>query len=338
MSVTRVISLEVRTPGRLDLLLLAELQRELGPGLSRARLKGFFRSGRILLQNRPAEPSTWLDIGRYPIAIEGADALSAASPVARASLQGSFLPIVYEDRDLLVLNKQSGVPSVPQDPQESETAVGSALAHDPALAGVGRAGLEPGLLHRLDTGTSGLLAFARTQEAFDRLHAAWKSQGVRKVYRALAAPMAASPLAAAPRAGAYTIPFTARITLGHDARSSKRMIALPPLAPGHSASDARYRLSQIRGKPLESVTHIVKSEKIKAASSPLCDYRIEIETGFMHQIRCTLAHLGSPILGDPIYGGPPSSRLWLHAWQLHLPLPQGGELWLESALPENWPL
>lgn len=329
-----LIALEVRTEGRLDQLLLAELQREFAPDLSRARLKELFRAGQILLADRPAEPSCWLVSGHYSVTILSAQMLQARQAVALPAKQGPFLAIVYEDHDLLVLNKKSGVPSIPLEAHETETAVGAALARDPALAQVGQGGLEPGLLHRLDTGTSGLLVFARTQSAYEWLRTAWKARGVRKIYRALAAP---SPLihAARQRPGDKV---TARLTLGHDVRSSKRMIVLPDLQAHATASDARHRLSKIRGKPLESVTHIVQTKKLPVSSSgPLCDFEVEIETGVMHQIRCTLAHLGSPILGDSIYGGLPAPRLWLHAWRLHLPLPQGGELWLESALPEDWP-
>jgi 23S rRNA-/tRNA-specific pseudouridylate synthase len=94
----------------------------------------------------------------------------------------------------------------------------------------------------------------------------------------------------------------------------------------------------IRGKPYPTITHISKSRALTGAHSGLRDHEIEIKTGVMHQIRCTLAHLGSPILGDPIYGGPPSGRLWLHAWRLVLPLANGTELALESALPPEWPV
>src|SRR5690606_29289920 len=92
---------------------------------------------------------------------------AASSTEALPSPEGSFITVIYEDEDLLVLNKPSGIPSVPHSAVETKTAVGSALAHYPRLAGVGTRPLEPGLLHRLDTGTSGCLAFAKNAAAFD---------------------------------------------------------------------------------------------------------------------------------------------------------------------------
>src|ERR671925_567284 len=88
---------------------------------------------------------------------------------ALLSKRGPFLPMIYEDETLLVIHKASGVPSVPHDEDETETAVGAALAHTSALIGIGNRPLEPGLLHRLDTGTSGLLVFAKSQAEFTRL-------------------------------------------------------------------------------------------------------------------------------------------------------------------------
>jgi 23S rRNA-/tRNA-specific pseudouridylate synthase len=313
------VTLEIREAGRLDTLLLRELQRELAPALSRARLKDFFRASAIRVGGRVAAASDWLACGHYEAEIQGAASLMGPPARARASERGSFLPVVYEDEALLVLNKLSGVPSVPLDASETETAVGSALARDPSLHQAGRGGLEPGLLHRLDTGTSGLLVFARTPGSYEFFREAWKNRQVAKTYRAIAPALSRRPKA---RSGE---PLTFRLSLVHDARSSKRMAVLTE----------SLRPSLYRGKPLETVTHIVQQRACSLAG--LTDFEIQIETGIMHQIRCTLAHLGSPILGDSVYGGLAAPRLLLHAWKLTLPLPQGGELNLESALPLDWP-
>lgn len=299
---------------RLDRCLLEELNRELAPELSRARLKLLFERKLVRVGGGVAEPSLQVSTDQvYEIGLE-LDASELLPDTARPSKQGSFLPVVYEDADVLVLNKQAGIPSVPFSSSETETAVGSALAHDPgltALATTGHGRLEPGLLHRLDTGTSGLLVFARTPSAFSSLQQAWRERRVTKIYRALAGPIPRLP---------YGKVQTERLKLGHDAKSSKRMRVV------NSASKNPFK--DIRGKPLETVTHLT----LLAPG----DFEIQIETGVMHQIRCTLAHLGSPILGDAIYGGKPSSRLWLHAWKLKLPLPSGQEISLEAPLPSGW--
>lgn len=306
------LTLRPQTSGRLDQCLLDELKRELAPTLSRTRLKELFAKKLVRVDGRVASSSDpiWSDRS-YEVQL-GIDRDELATPVAHPSPQGSFLPVVYQDSDVLVLGKLSGVPSVPLASDELETAVGSALAQDPAIAGVGRGGLEPGILHRLDTGTSGLLVFARTHATYDFLNQAWKDRRVRKIYRAVAAPLSSMPL---------RIRQTLRLKLGHDAHSAKKMRVID--------ETLKNPMRSIRGKALDTVTHIVQSQA--------GDFEIEIETGVMHQIRCTLAHLGSPLLGDAIYGGAPARRLWLHAWKLHLPLPGGREIDLECPLPQDWP-
>lgn len=309
------LTLRPQAPTRLDRCLLEELNRELAPDLSRARLKLLFERKLIRVGGGVAEPSLLVSTDQvYEIGLE-LEASELGPECARPSTRGSFLPVIYEDADVLVLNKSSGVPSVPFAASETETAVGSALAHDPALstlATTGHGRLEPGLLHRLDTGTSGLLVFARNTHAFISLQHAWRDRRVTKTYRALAAPIPSLP---------YGKMRTERLKLGHDAKSSKRMRVVN--------NALKNPMKDIRGKALETVTHIT----LLAPG----DFEIQIETGVMHQIRCTLAHLGSPILGDAIYGGPVSPRLWLHAWKLKLPLPSGQEISLEAPLPEGWP-
>jgi 23S rRNA-/tRNA-specific pseudouridylate synthase len=89
----------------------------------------------------------------------------------------------------------------------------------------------------------------------------------------------------------------------------------------------------IRGKPLPAQTWI---HRVREGTQGMHDFEIQITTGVMHQIRCHLASQGWPILGDPIYRGNPSSRLWLHAWKLEIPLASGARLALQSTLPVDW--
>ncbi len=309
-------------PLRTDLALLRALETQ-GITLSRNQLKERFQQKQVFHQGRPTVASRILEVGDYEFIL---NEVVQSKELSSISAEKSFLPIVYEDETLLVLNKESGIPSVPHRPDESLTAVGSALAHYPALAQIGRTPFEPGLLHRLDTGTSGLLVFAKTQAEFDRLSLAWKRREVVKIYRALTTSHQAPP----------QTPLQIRHPLAHDAKSAKRMIAL------REGSRKKYR-----GKPLETVTHLVKvhtqrsfgSSEIKEAGTQkvhLYDFEIQIDTGVMHQIRCHLSDLGYPILGDSIYNGIPSSRLWLHAWRLTIPLSDDQTLSLEAQLPASW--
>jgi 23S rRNA pseudouridine1911/1915/1917 synthase len=298
-------------PVRLDLALLEFLNSK-DLKISRTLLKEWIKSKKVFLDHRPVRAGDLLPPGNYPIQIRNALEPTAT---AQASKKGAFLPIVYEDKDLLVLNKTSGVPSAPLESDETETAVGAALAYCPALQSIGRGGLEPGLLHRLDTGTSGLLVFAKTQREYERLHTLWKKGQVKKHYRALV--QLKNPL---PK-----LPHLINAHLAHSSHNRKKMVVLDP------ESHKVYR-----GKPLRAVTRIIT---IHSQQSMQADLEIEIETGVMHQIRCHLSHFGWPILGDPIYGDQTAllPRLYLHAWHLKIELENGNVLSLESPLPEDWP-
>jgi 23S rRNA pseudouridine1911/1915/1917 synthase len=302
---------------RLDQAVLDKL-RESSPGISRNQVKALFEEKKVKL-NGVSRPASWsLLPGSYEIEIAG---MSAASAVAQAlpSKQGSFLPIAYEDDELLVLNKTSGVPSVPHSSDETETAVGSALAHFPELVGIGRGGFEPGLLHRLDTGTSGLLAFAKTPEAYARLHEAWKSGQVKKIYRAWVEG-STEPL---------SFPMHLELTLAHHPESQKRMIVLPEGVK-----------RKHRGKPLQTSTTLLACHRQTGVDGIVySDLEVEIQTGVMHQIRCTLAHLHLPIAGDPIYHSESKvkARLLLHAWKLILPSAGGGKaIEIHANLPQDF--
>jgi 23S rRNA pseudouridine1911/1915/1917 synthase len=234
--------------------------------------------------------------------------------------------IVHADEKVLIIDKPSGMPSVPlaRDAGSRDsrpTAVDLALREDPGLEAVGRAvgkPLEAGLIHRLDTGTSGLLAFARDPETYARLRALWKSSSVTKTYRALVSGEPPFP----------KIPATIDQPLGRSAKSSRRMlVALPG------------RESQLRGKPLPAHTEVLRATRIEfgACLRQLYDVEVTIRTGVMHQIRCHLSWLGWPILGDSVYKGDTSERLWLHAWKLRFSLESGTELELTAPLPKGWP-
>jgi 23S rRNA pseudouridine1911/1915/1917 synthase len=229
--------------------------------------------------------------------------------------------IVHVDERLLVIDKPSGVPSVPlgkdaDDKNRAPTAVDLILREFPAQTGVGRdvgKPLEAGLLHRLDTGTSGLLAFARDAETYEKLKALWKTTAVTKTYRALVSGEPPFP----------KLPLVIEQPLGHSAKSSKRMLVV---LPGREQS--------IRGKPLPARTELIGASRIEygACLRQMYDIEVTIRTGVMHQIRCHLSAQGWPVLGDPVYKGDTSERLWLHAWKLALP-----GLELEAPLPKGWP-
>ncbi|MCC7443099.1 MAG: RluA family pseudouridine synthase [Bdellovibrionales bacterium] len=270
---------------------------------------------------------------------------------------GCRVPVVYRDAELLVLDKPSGIPSVPLRADETGTAVNHALAAAPELGRAGgRGGLEPGLLHRLDTTTSGLLAFALTPESYARLSEAWRRREVRKVYRALSFAPEYTPAPACPLLLSWPMIRTEK--------GRRRMRVLMP--------DRRVPSGSTRGRELEALTWIEAARDCGLDPTPrglgplikLWDLTVRIETGVMHQIRAHLEAAGFPIQGDPVYTGPspgeagapagasanlgdapapPPARLWLHAWRLELPRGGGGgpdrgaPLTLEAPLPAGWP-
>lgn len=226
--------------------------------------------------------------------------------------------MLYEDALWLIVQKPTGVPSVPhanRKENQSPTVVDFALE---ACAELKKRIVSPeyGLLHRLDTGTSGVLAFAKSSEEFSRLKKLWKTPTVQKHYRAIV------PFVPA-------LPPSIEISLAHSLKSKKRILPVPKNASEH------WLKTRVRGKILPAKTWIINSQSI---SEKRLDLGINIQTGVMHQIRCHLSALGCPIVGDPIYGGASSTRLWLHHWRLTLPTQTlDKSLTFEARLPKDWP-
>lgn len=271
--------------GRLDRWLAAQL-----PGLSRARLQALMAQGLVTLDGRPARPAARIRRGqRVNIAIP------AAGPAAP---QPEALPldIVYEDADLLVLDKPPGLVVHPSPGHAGGTLVNALLHHCQALRGVGGV-MRPGIVHRLDKDTSGLLAVAKHDAAFQCLAGQFRRGRIGRTYLALV----------------HGRPVQARGTIigaiGRHPRDRKRMAVNPP-----------------RGKPAVSRYEVVRE------LGPLTLLRVRIETGRTHQIRVHLAHLGHPVAGDPVYGNRARdrrlprlpARQMLHAAELELDHPADG--------------
>lgn len=242
------------------------------------------------------------------------------------TLVGNSCHIIFEDDGLLVLNKPSGVPSAPRSPgndQELGTAVHWVASRFPSLIGVGLNPNEFGLIHRLDTGTSGLLVFAKNQEFFFTLRSIWKSPSVQKIYRARVAANNAEVFS--------TLPVLLTLKLAHSKKSKRKMMVL-------NGQRDQKRRSLYRGKVLESWTEILGIKDQLFAK--WIELEVRIRTGIMHQIRCTFAYLKCPILGDKLYGGAPASRLFLHSEKIVLPNLTAGKagetIQLCAPLPEDW--
>ena len=212
-----------------------------------------------------------------------------------------MLEFLFEDDLILAVRKPSGLPSQTQSrPDDPENRVQETAQS--RMAGL-RPDLSFHLLHRLDTGTSGVLLFAKSKEVFDEIRLKFKNREIKKFYRAWSGRV---PTKTKTRIEEITgLPFEITIPLGHHPKSKKRMIPLPEgLKREH------------RGKPLPaiSILHAMREIQIPGGLSGT-EFEIEIKTGVMHQIRVHLSHLGFPILGDPIYASklPEFPRLALHA-------------------------
>jgi len=252
---------------RLDHVVAREL------GVSRAFARRLVAEERVLLGGRPAAKGTALRAGE---AIEiQAFARPEDAPRANPDLAAA---IVAETEGLVAIDKPAGQPTHPLAHAERDTALNALVARFPELVGVGEGGLRSGVVHRLDPGTSGVLVFARAEDAWLRAREAFRERRVRKRYVARVH-------------GAFAGARTVELRLenrGEHARVVER--------------GGRLAVSQLRALATGRETSLVE---------------IEMRTGVRHQIRATLAHLGFPVLGDALYGSSASlSRFWLHAESL----------------------
>jgi 23S rRNA pseudouridine1911/1915/1917 synthase len=269
-------------------------------GLSRARVQALIEAGSVRVTDHPQKP-------RY--AVKPGDRVALTVPPAEPlALTPEPIPIeiLYEDDHLLVLNKPAGLVVHPGAGRATGTLVHALLAHCPNLPGIG--GVErPGIVHRLDRDTSGVMVVAKSEAAHQSLSLQFKNRIVRKRYLALVHG------AVRQEAGRIEAP------IGRRERDRKRMGV--KTEGGRTARTAYRVLRRLPGMTL---------------------VELGLETGRTHQIRVHLAHIGHPVVGDEVYGGrrerrgapgaPPAPRQLLHAWRLGFRHPTGGE-WLEFAAP-----
>ncbi len=230
-------------------------------GLSRAFIQKLISDHNILVDGKPIKPSYKLK-GEEKIEIE-------VPPLKRPSLEPEDLPldIVYQDSDLLVINKKAGMVVHPAAGNYSHTLVNALLFHCKDLSGINGV-LRPGIVHRLDKNTSGLLVVAKNDFAHLGLTEQIKDKTLLREYFA--------------------------ITWGH--MPTQEGIIEAPI--GRAVKD-RKRMAVTRLKGRESLTQYQVLERFD-----LCDLlSIRLKTGRTHQIRVHLSYLNHPVLGDPEYGG-----------------------------------
>jgi 23S rRNA pseudouridine1911/1915/1917 synthase len=288
----RVVTLALPGGGaRLDKALAAELSA--GPSaLSRTQIQRLIEDGLVTVAGQVVTRPGF----RVERAAEAQVRLPPAAPSHHAA-ENIPLTILFENDDLLIVNKPAGMVVHPAAGHWSGTLVNAVLGHDPALEGVGDpGGQRPGIVHRLDRDTSGVMAVAKTDAAHRDLQAQFKTREVDKRYIALVDGQPPTP--------------TGRIEapIGRDPRERKRMAIVPETRGGRPAF-TEY-------KTLESFP-----------AHTLLD--VNLLTGRTHQIRLHLAYLKCPIVGDTVYGrrtpSLPLERQFLHAAQLTLRVPGAQE-------------
>ncbi|MEW5921806.1 MAG: RluA family pseudouridine synthase [Bacillota bacterium] len=215
-------------------------------------------------------------------------------PDAKAEPEKIPLDIVYEDRDLLVLNKSRGMVVHPAAGHQRGTLVNALLAHCSVLPPAWEKS-RPGIVHRLDKDTSGLLVVAKSEKAFRSLAQQLKDRKVKREYRAVVHGVPPQ------------VQGTINASLGRDPRNRKKFAVVR------------------EGTGRRAVTHY----RLLAKNGPFSVLSLHLETGRTHQIRVHLAYLGCPVVGDPLYGPQRSpyrqTGQLLHARKLGFLHPRNGE-------------
>jgi 23S rRNA pseudouridine1911/1915/1917 synthase len=272
-------------------------------GMSRSHVQKLISDGRLTIDGQAIKANTVVEPGAVLELVVPPPA--PAEPIAQPEIP---VDVVYEDDDLLIVNKPAGLVVHPSAGHADGTLVNALLGRGGSLAPSGIAGVQrPGIVHRLDRDTSGLLMVARNDAAQASLQAQLKARRVKKTYLALAAGIVAAA------SGRIEAP------IGRDPARRTRMA----VTPGGRESTTGYRVRE------------------RFAGWTLLE--LDLVTGRTHQIRVHLEAIGHPIAGDVMYGtgssrrGPDGlRRLFLHAWRLELTSPSSGRLIrAEAPLPDE---
>lgn len=291
--------------GRLDAFLAARLD------VSRTRVQRLISEGRVTVDGRGARKSEPVEPGQR------IDVSIPAPVVVAIEPENIPLDVVYEDDALLVVNKAAGMVVHPSAGHATGTLVNALLAHVDDLSGIGGE-LRPGIVHRLDKDTSGLLVVAKRDGAHQALSEGLRRREIKRLYLA------------ATWGHIDETPLTVDAPIARDPRN-------------------RLRMAVVEGGR-EAVTRVRVKEDWKAAQL----LELALKTGRTHQIRVHLEHIGHPVVGDQLYGvgwergmGGTNSgwardlqrmvcRHFLHAWSLSFAHPDSGEqMAFEAPLPSE---
>ncbi len=293
---------------RLDQFLATRLD-----SISRARVQEMIAEGKVLVNDSPAKPS---------LKLRGGERISVLGEAQRTPLKAIAeeipLDIVYEDDDLAVINKPAGMmvhagAGSTDDARNRGTLVNALLHHLGSLSGVGGE-LRPGIVHRLDKESSGLIVVAKNDEAHRKLSAQFAAREVKKKYVALV-----------------------HGWVKKDSGTLAQSISRDPVR--------RMKMTARLEGGRAAVTHYRVARRLDTKFGKFTLLDVKIDTGRTHQIRVHVAAMGHPIVGDTTYGAPKQvrgknavtvlARNFLHAAELEFKHPRTGDvIALKSELPE----
>jgi 23S rRNA pseudouridine1911/1915/1917 synthase len=281
------LTVDIADHDRLDAWLASRLA-----DLSRSRIQELIREQYILSNGKPAKPRDAVKVG---------DVIEIALPEAvpaEAAPQDIPLKVLFEDEDLIVLDKESGIVVHPAAGNPDGTLVNALLHHcQGQLSGIG--GVErPGIVHRLDKDTSGCLIVAKNDRTHQHLASQFADRTNEKIYLCVTQQT--------PQPASETV-FT---HIGRDPRNRQKMAVVTPPT----------------GRPSITDYEVLFSDPQSRTALVLC----HLHTGRTHQIRVHMKHKGTPLIGDPIYSSiarqtVQPGRLMLHAWKLGIDHPRTGE-------------
>ena len=294
---------------RLDQFLTTRIE-----SVSRARVQEMIAESKVLVNDAPGKPSLKLRGGER-ISVLG----EAQRPPLKAVAEDIPLDIVYEDNDLAVINKPAGMmvhagAGTTDDARNRGTLVNALLHHLGSLSGMGGE-LRPGIVHRLDKETSGLIVVAKNDDAHRKLSAQFAAREVKKKYVALV-----------------------HGWVKKDSGTLAQSISRDPVR--------RMKMTTRLEGGRTAVTHYRVARRLDTKFGKFTLLDVKIDTGRTHQIRVHVAAMGHPVVGDTTYGAPKQARgksaviglprNFLHSAELEFRHPRTGEnITLKSQLPEQ---
>lgn len=284
---------------RLDRILAETL-----PAFSRARLQTLIRDGFVSLNGKAPRPRDLVRAG---------DVVELREPEiekVEAQPEQIKLDVIFEDDDLLVLNKPAGIVMHPGAGHQQHTLVNALLAHCRNLSGIG--GKErPGIVHRLDKETSGALVVAKNDATHRDLSSQFAARSMTKIYLALVAGIL-----------------------------RKKTGVIDKAIARHPVDRQRMSIARRQGRSAKTEYRVLSEGRASARHDPISLVECILHSGRTHQIRVHLHHLGHPVLGDKLYGGKRAGdfpRQMLHAWKLAFRHPRSGaEMSFEAPVPPDF--